>query len=126
MTVIAITGFVGQGKTVFLSYLAHKISSERKMPIYANYPLKDSKSVNDLCGNKGVILAIDEANFSEMSYENQKENILIVTAQDVKKLNLAESAMVVTVARKEDKIISSLGDEILLKEYLHLNLSDKK
>lgn len=123
MTVIAITGFVGQGKTIFLSYLAHKISSEKKMPIYANYPLKGSKSVNDLGNNKGVILAIDEA--SEISYKNQKENILIVTAQDVKKLNLDESAMVVTVARKEDKIVSSLGDEILFKEFLHLNLSEK-
>lgn len=124
MTVIAITGLVGQGKTVFLSYLAHKISNEKKMPIYANYHLKGSKSFNDLGDNKGVILAIDEA--SEISYENQKENILILTAQDVKKLNLPEDAMVFSVSRKDDKIFSSLGDEISLKQYLHLNLSGMK
>lgn len=61
---IVITGGIGQGKTMYMSYLAHQIAQMDKDVygnIYSNYELKNSERIVPGQPLKNAIIAIDEA-----------------------------------------------------------------
>ncbi|WP_332651631.1 hypothetical protein [Lysinibacillus sp. 54212] len=116
--IIVITGAVGQGKTIYMSYLANEIATEQNMKLYSNYRLLNSSDVN--LYEKGSVIAIDEAQYSTILFDNHEENTLIVAVHDANWLKLPKDAVIINVQRENDIIIASNGDEISISEHCHL------
>lgn len=121
MTVIVITGGLGQGKTLYMSFLAHKIASEKNVPIYANYALQDALEAHAGKIKPGSVIAIDEAQYSKVYFEDQpEENTLIVTVHRKEQLKLPKDAGIINVERNDNEIKASNGDVIGIEDYCDL------
>lgn len=119
MTIIVITGHTGAGKTMYMSYLARKIASEREVPLYANYALKGAQEAFAGSIKPGSVIAIDEAQNSKIYFEDQpEENTLIVAVHRKEYLeNLPSNSEIIKVERIDSDILASNGEVICIEDF---------
>ena len=127
MEIIIITGRIGAGKTLYMSYLAHELAKEKNANIVANYAIEKGVQYPE---NSPIIVAVDEINifrhflkdlkdFHEHANRLVKGITYICTTtklEFIEKDFIPKNAKIINVEKVEDCITTSEGELIKISE----------
>lgn len=116
--VIVIVGGIGQGKTIYMSYLAKKIAKKTGAKLYSNYALRGSEEIRHT--TESAVIAVDEAQRYKQSFNHVTNKLIMLTAFNRNYVSIPKDALIIEVQKIGDCIYSSLGDVIKISEYQNL------